>query len=63
MWMPLDVVDIHGTAQHHEPVIASDLGPRMWMPPKVRITDAKPARLEERMQGAQDLEGNMLKNE
>jgi hypothetical protein len=61
--MPLKIIDIHWTAQHHEAVIPGDLGLRMGMPPKVRIADAKPTLPQQRMQGPEDFERDVLKND
>ena len=56
------VVDAHRPPEDDEPVVAIEAGLRIRMAAEVDVTDADAGSFQQRVQGAQDLERNVLAN-
>ncbi len=61
--VPLHLVTVHGAPQHDQPVVAGRVRPGVGLPPKVHVPDAAARGAQQRVEGAEDLVGDMLQDE
>src|SRR4051794_25278650 len=59
----LRLVHIHRPAEHHQALVAADVGPQLGLARKIHVTYAEAALTEQRIEQAQRFTGRMLENQ